>query len=221
VNKSSSKVFLVDDHPLVREWLTNLIAQHDDLTVCGEAESVQQALDGISQTNPDVAIVDLSLAGGSGLDVVKNVRVSQPSTAVIVLSMHDERLYAERALRAGARGYIMKRETTSNIIAAIHEVLSGKIHVSPQMNASLAEKFADGRTPNLRSPIETLSDRELEVFQLLGQGFETRRVAQVLGVSIKTVQAYCARIKEKLELANASELLREAVRWNERTTAAN
>lgn len=221
MNKSSSKVFLVDDHPLVREWLNNLIAQHDDLTVCGEAESVQQALDGISETNPDVAIVDLSLAGGSGLDVVKNVRVSRPSTAVIVLSMHDERLYAERALRAGARGYIMKRETTSNIIAAIHEVLSGKIHVSPQMNASLAEKFADGRTPNLRSPIEQLSDRELEVFQLLGQGFETRRVAQVLGVSIKTVQAYCARIKEKLELANASELLREAVRWNERTTAAN
>ena len=122
MNKSSSKVFLVDDHPLVREWLTNLIDQHDDLTVCGEAESVQQALDGISETNPDVAIVDLSLAGGSGLDVVKNVRVSRPATAVIVLSMHDERLYAERALRAGARGYIMKRETTTNIIAAIHEV---------------------------------------------------------------------------------------------------
>jgi DNA-binding NarL/FixJ family response regulator len=217
VNKPSSRVFLVDDHPLVREWLTNLIDQHDDLTVCGEAESVQQALDGIGETSPDVAIVDLSLNGGSGLDVVKNVRNSRPQTAVIVLSMHDERLYAERALRAGARGYIMKRETTSNIIAAIHEVLSGKIHVSPQMSAALSEKFADGRTPSLRSPIEQLSDRELEVFQLLGQGFETRRVAQVLGVSIKTVQAYCARIKEKLELANASELLREAVRWNERS----
>jgi DNA-binding NarL/FixJ family response regulator len=217
VNKPSSRVFLVDDHPLVREWLTNLIDQHDDLTVCGEAESVQQALDGIGATDPDVAIVDLSLNGGSGLDVVKNIRNSKPKTAVIVLSMHDERLYAERALRAGARGYIMKRETTSNIIAAIHEVLSGKIHVSSQMSAALSEKFADGRTPSLRSPIEQLSDRELEVFQLLGQGFETRRVAQVLGVSIKTVQAYCARIKEKLELANASELLREAVRWNERS----
>jgi DNA-binding NarL/FixJ family response regulator len=217
VNKPSSRVFLVDDHPLVREWLTNLIDQHDDLTVCGEAESVQQALDGIGETDPDVAIVDLSLNGGSGLDVVKNIRNSKPKTAVIVLSMHDERLYAERALRAGARGYIMKRETTSNIIAAIHEVLSGKIHVSPQMSAALSEKFADGRTPSLRSPVEQLSDRELEVFQLLGQGFETRRVAQVLGVSIKTVQAYCARIKEKLELANASELLREAVRWNERS----
>ena len=178
---------------------------------------MQQALDGIGATDPDVAIVDLSLNGGSGLDVVKNIRNSKPKTAVIVLSMHDERLYAERALRAGARGYIMKRETTSNIIAAIHEVLSGKIHVSSQMGAALSEKFADGRTPSLRSPVEQLSDRELEVFQLLGQGFETRRVAQVLGVSIKTVQAYCARIKEKLELANASELLREAVRWNERS----
>jgi DNA-binding NarL/FixJ family response regulator len=212
-------VYLVDDHPLVREWLTNLIDQQDDLSVCGEAESVQQAIDGIGETDPDVAIVDLSLNGGSGLDVVKNIRNSRPKTAIIVLSMHDERLYAERALRAGARGYIMKRETTSNIVAAIHEVLSGKIHVSPQMSAALSEKFADGRTPSLRTPVEQLSDRELEVFQLLGQGFETRRVAQVLGVSIKTVQAYCARIKEKLELANASELLREAVRWNERSAA--
>ena len=219
MNKPSSKVYLVDDHPLVREWLTNLIDQQDDLSVCGEAESVQQAIDGIGETDPDVAIVDLSLNGGSGLDVVKNIRNSRPKTAIIVLSMHDERLYAERALRAGARGYIMKRETTSNIVAAIHEVLSGKIHVSPQMSAALSEKFADGRTPSLRTPVEQLSDRELEVFQLLGQGFETRRVAQVLGVSIKTVQAYCARIKEKLALANASELLREAVRWNERSAA--
>src|SRR3984957_723151 len=133
VNKSSSKVFLVDDHPLVREWLTNLIAQQDDLTVCGEAESVQQALDGISETNPDVAIVDLSLAGGSGLDVVKNVRVSRPTTAVIVLSMHDERLYAERALRAGARGYIMKRETAKKVITVIRQVLAGNIYMSESL----------------------------------------------------------------------------------------
>jgi DNA-binding NarL/FixJ family response regulator len=210
-------VFLVDDHPLVREWLTNLIDQQDDLSVCGEAESVQQALDGIGRTNPDVAIVDLSLSGGSGLDVVKTLRASRPETAVIVLSMHDERLYAERALRAGAHGYIMKRETTSNIVAAIHEVLSGKIHMSPQMSGELGKKFVDPRVPSMRSPIEGLSDREREVFQLLGQGFETRKIAHSLGVSIKTVQAYCARIKEKLELANASELLREAVRWHERS----
>lgn len=216
MNKQPSKVFLVDDHPLVREWLINLIEQQEDLAVCGEAESVQQAIDGIDQTGPDVAIVDLSLAGGSGLDVIKIIRSSSPETAVIVLSMHDERLYAERALRAGARGYIMKRETTSNIIAAIHEVLNGKIHMSAQMSAVLDEKFVDGRSSPLQTPEELLSDRELEVFQLLGQGFETRRIAQVLGISIKTIQAYCARIKEKLALANASELLREAVRWHER-----
>jgi DNA-binding NarL/FixJ family response regulator len=216
MNKQPSRVFLVDDHPLVREWLTNLIEQQDDLAVCGEAESVQQAIDGIDETSPDVAIVDLSLSGGSGLDVVKNIRASRPETAIIVLSMHDERLYAERALRAGARGYIMKRESTSNIIAAIHEVLNGNIHVSAQMGAALGAKFVDGRSPPLQPPEELLSDRELEVFQLLGQGFETRRIAQVLGISIKTIQAYCARIKEKLVLANASELLREAVRWNER-----
>ena len=213
MNKPSSRVFLVDDHPLVREWLTNLIDQHDDLTVCGEAESVQQALDGIGATDPDVAIVDLSLNGGSGLDVVKNIRNSKPKTAVIVLSMHDERLYAERALRAGARGYIMKRETTSNIIAAIHEVLSGKIHVSPQMNSSLAEKFADGRTPNLRSPVEQLSDRELEVFRLIGEGHGTRQIAEELHLSVKTVESYQAHIKEKLALRNARELVQHAIEW--------
>lgn len=215
MNKPRSKVYLVDDHPLVREWLTNLIDQQEDLAVCGEAEGARAALEGIRETNPDVAIVDISLSDGSGLDVVKNIRSSHPKTAVIVLSMHDERLYAERAIRAGAHGYIMKRETTSNIIAAIHEVLGGRLHVSAQMSADLGRKFANGRQPSQRSVVEQLSDRELEVFQLLGQGFETRRIAHVLGVSIKTVQAYCARIKEKLDLANASELLREAVRWNE------
>ncbi len=217
MNRLPSKVYLVDDHPLVREWLTNLIDRQDDLTVCGEAGSVEQAMKGIGETNPDIAIVDISLSDGSGLDVVRNVRSLYPATAVIVLSMHDERLYAERSFRAGARGYIMKRETTSNIVAAIHDVLNGKIHVSAQMAAALSAKFADGETPSLHATVKKLSERELEVFQFLGQGFETRRIAHVMGVSIKTVQAYCARIKEKLELANASELLREAVRWQERS----
>ena len=220
MNKQQSKVYLVDDHPLVREWLTNLIDEQPDLTVCGEADSAERAVRGIEESAPDVAIVDLSLNEGSGLDVVKSIRNTHPNIAVIVLSMHDERIYAERALRAGARAYIMKRETTSNIIGAIHEVLSGKIHVSPQVAAGLAAKFVDGKMRAPRSPVEQLSDRELEVFQMLGQGMETRRIAQVLGVSIKTVQAYCARIKEKLDLANATELLREAVRWNDRTVDA-
>ncbi len=217
MNSPLSKVYIVDDHPLVREWLTNLVDRQDGLSVCGEAGSVEQAMKGIGKTNPDIAIVDISLSDGSGLDVVRNIRALYPATAVIVLSMHDERLYAERSFRAGARGYIMKRETTSNIIAAIRDVLDGKIHLSPQMDAALSTRFAGGKAPSLHATVKKLSERELEVFRLLGQGFETRRIAHVMGVSIKTVQAYCARIKEKLELANASELLREAVRWQERS----
>jgi DNA-binding NarL/FixJ family response regulator len=215
MNRRISKVFLVDDHPLVREWLTNLINQLPDLRVCGEAPGVVDALQGIEETKPHVAIVDLSLSEGSGLDLVRSIKVRAPDIAIIVLSMHDERFYAERTFRAGAKGYIMKGETTSNIIAAIREVLDGKLYLSPQMRAIFAERFVDGGPPDALSPVKKLSDRELEVFSLLGQGYETRRVAQSLNVSIKTVQAYCARIKDKLHLANASELLREAIRWSD------
>jgi len=210
-----ARIFLVDDHPLVREWLTNLLRNQPDLVVCGEAESPTEALRGIAATGPDIAIVDLSLKSGSGMELIKTIKALHPRTAAIVLSMHEERLYAERALRAGARGYVMKRETAKNVVTAIREVLAGKLYVSAQMTALFAQKFVDGRPPTGKSPIEQLSDRELEVFRLLGQGFETRRVAHTMNVSIKTVQAFCARIKEKLQLANASELLREAIRWNE------
>jgi DNA-binding NarL/FixJ family response regulator len=212
---NDAKIFIVDDHPLVREWLTNLIKQHPGFVVCGESATAAEAVSGISTTKPDVAIVDISLRNGSGLDLIKTLKVMHPDTAIIVLSMHDERLYAERSLRAGARGYIMKRETTRNVIAAIRQVLDGKLYVSSDMAAYFAEKFVDGKPPTGESSIEQLSDRELEVFQLLGQGRETRDIAKSLNISIKTVQAYCARIKEKLKLANASELLREAVRWYE------
>jgi DNA-binding NarL/FixJ family response regulator len=212
---NDAKIFIVDDHPLVREWLTNLIKQHPGLVVCGEAATAAEGVSGIASTKPDVAIVDISLRNGSGLDLIKTLKAMHPETAIIVLSMHDERLYAERSLRAGARGYIMKRETTRNVIAAIRQVLDGKLYVSTDMAAYFAEKFVDGKPPTGESSIEQLSDRELEVFQLLGQGRETRDIATSLNISIKTVQAYCARIKEKLKLANASELLREAVRWYE------
>jgi DNA-binding NarL/FixJ family response regulator len=214
-----SKVFLVDDHPLVREWLTNLVNQLPDLIVCGEAATAEAALGGIGSQKPDIAIVDLSLKEGSGLDLIKNIKANFPDTAVIVLSMHDERYYAERTMRAGARGYVMKGEITSDILSAIRDVLSGKIYLSTRMRELFAERFVDGDMPDLRSPVDTLSDRELQVFQLLGQGIETRRVAQKLNVSIKTVQAYCARIKDKLRLSNASELLREAVRWSDSQAA--
>ena len=216
-----SSIFLVDDHPLVREWLTNLLDQLNDLKVCGEAASAETALDGIRASKPDIAIIDLSLPEGSGLTLIKSIKAEIPETAIVVLSMHDERFYAERAFRAGARGYVMKGESTSSIAAAIREVLGGKLYLSPRMQEAFAGRFAQGDLAGLSAPVKKLSDRELEVFRLLGMGYETRRVAQSLNVSIKTVQAYCARIKEKLELANASELLREAVRWNERSAAAN
>jgi DNA-binding NarL/FixJ family response regulator len=215
VTKSKTKIFLVDDHPLVREWLTNLIHQQPDLIVCGEAESPAEALDGMLKQKPDVAIVDISLRDGSGLELIKNIRTARPSVAVIVLSMHSERLYAERALRAGARGYVMKRETAKKVIVAIRQVLEGKLYLSEQLQALFAEKFVGGDLATAKVPVDLLSDRELEVFQLLGQGYETRQIAGVLNISMKTVQAFCARIKEKLKLTSATELLREAVRWHE------
>ncbi len=215
MNKPKVKIFLVDDHPLVREWLTNLIHQQPDLVVCGESEDAPHALQEISAARPDVTIVDISLKQGSGIELIKNIKRLHPGIVIIVLSMHDERLYAERALRAGARGYIMKSETAKKVITVIRQVLAGKIYMSESLAAAFAEKFVDGRLPTGGSLIEQLSDRELEVFQLLGKGYETRRVAEMMKVSMKTVQAHCAHIKEKLKLTNAAELLREAVRWQE------
>ncbi|HEV2394182.1 MAG TPA: response regulator transcription factor [Verrucomicrobiae bacterium] len=210
-------IFLVDDHPLVREWLTNLINQQSGLAVCGEAESGPQALRSIVDLKPDVAIVDISLKESSGIELIKNLKQSCPSVAVLVLSMHEESHYAERALRAGARGYIMKRETSRKIIGAIRQVLEGKMYLSETIATAMATQFVHGRTLTTQSPQALLSDRELEVFQLLGQGRGTRQIAELLRVSVKTVQAYCARIKEKLNLTSATELLREAVRWHEST----
>jgi DNA-binding NarL/FixJ family response regulator len=211
------RVFLVDDHPLVREWLTNLINQQPGLAVCGEAESGPQAMQAITELKPDVAIVDISLKDSSGIELIKDIKQVTPNVAVLVLSMHEESHYAERALRAGASGYIMKRESTGKVISAIRQVLEGKLYMSESLAAAMAAQFVGGRTLANGSPVEQLSDRELEVFDLLGQGRGTRQVAETLRVSVKTVQAYCARIKEKLNLTSASELVREAVRWHEST----
>jgi DNA-binding NarL/FixJ family response regulator len=212
---TKTRILLVDDHPLVREWLTNLINQQPDLVVCGEAEDAPQALSGIENTRPHLAIVDISLKGGSGIGLIKDLKQLHPKLLILVLSMHDELLYAERALRAGARSYIMKGEVTKKIIAALRDVLAGKLYLSDRISALIANKFVDGQPVASESPVATLSDRELEVFQLLGQGRETKQIAESLHLSLKTVQAYCARIKEKLDLANATELLREAIRWEE------
>ncbi len=209
-----TRVFLVDDHPLVREWLTNLINQQSDLAVCGEADTTPRAREAIASLKPQVAIVDITLAGGSGLELIKDLKQTCPEVAVIVLSMHDELLYAERVFRAGARGYVMKRESTRKIVEAIRSVLHGKRYMSARVAAAMAEKLVEGR-PASASPVTLLSDRELEVFDLLGQGRETRQIAESLHISVKTVQAFCARIKEKLKIGTERELLLEAIRWQE------
>ena len=211
----NKKVFLVDDHPLVREWLTNLINKRPDLQVCGEASSAPEALQMIGTLKPDIAIVDLTLASGSGIELIKDLQTNCPGVVVLVLTMHDETVYALRALRAGARGYVMKGEATKKVIEAIRTVLDGKLFVSERVTALMAEKFAEHSSKKTGSPIELLSDRELEVFQLLGSGLGTRQIAEQLHISFKTVQAFSARIKDKLQLDNINELLREAVRWQE------
>src|SRR5262245_6555879 len=211
----TTRVFLVDDHPLVREWLTNLISRQPDLLVCGEADSTPSALRTIAAARPDVAIVDLSLDGRSGLELIKELRQLHPGIAVLVLSMHDEMAFAERALRAGARGYIMKREVAKQVILAIRRVEEGGVWVSERVSALLAEKVAAGVPPGPEPPITRLSERELEVFRLLGQGQATRQIAGALHVSAKTVQTYCARVKVKFGLASSTQLLREAIRWHD------
>jgi DNA-binding NarL/FixJ family response regulator len=209
-----ARVFIVDDHPLVREWLTTLIQQQPDLVVCGEADDAAQALQAILTTKPEVAVVDLALKNGSGLELIKDLKQTCPEVAVVVLSMHDELLYAERAFRAGARGYVMKRESTKKVVEAIRHVLDGKRYMSERVAAAMAEKLVEGQQVST-SPFALLSDRELEIFELLGQGQETRHIAESLHISVKTVQAFYVRIKEKLKLDTERELLREAVRWQE------
>jgi DNA-binding NarL/FixJ family response regulator len=208
-------VFIVDDHPLVREGLTNLINRQSDLVVCGEAKDSAEAIEGIAKDQPDVAIVDISLANESGLELVKNLAKQFPQVALIVLSMHDEALYAERALRAGARGYVMKHETSRSVLASIRRVLAGDIYVSDRIVNRMALRLTSARRSAATSPVERLSDRELEIFQLLGQGRTPSEIARDLNLSLKTVQAYCARAKEKFGVTSLTELLRAAIRWDD------
>ena len=208
-------VFIVDDHPLVREGLTNLINQQSDLIVCGEAKDSAEAIAGIAEERPDVAIIDISLVNESGLELIKHLIKQFPQLAVVVLSMHDEALYAERALRAGARGYVMKHETSKSVLASIRRVLAGDIYISERIVNRMALRLTSARRPLTNSPVERLSDRELEIFRLLGQGRTPSEIARDLNLSLKTVQAYCARAKEKFGVTSLTELLRAAIRWDD------
>jgi len=209
------RIFIVDDHPLVREGLQKLIAQEADMSVCGEAEDATQGFGRIEVAHPDIVIVDLSLRGESGFDLIARLQTLPLPPKSLVLSMHDEVHYAERALRAGSRGYVMKRETTSNIIKAIREIMAGGIFMSEATASLMAKKFVGIGRGVAVSPIDRLSNRELEVFQRIGRGQETRVIAIELHLSLKTVQTHCAHIKEKLGLENATALMHAAVRWIE------
>ena len=217
------RVFIVDDHPLVREWLGNLLRFEKDIDVIGEADEVQAALIAIENLVPDVIVVDLSLKRGSGLDLIKAIQArinnSSKGLRTLVLSMHEEIGDVERAFKAGARGYVMKRESTGQVVDAIRQVHAGKTFAAPDVLARMAERAAVTASDEKLTNEEALSDRELDVFRRLGFGHSTRRIADDLGVSQKTIQTYCARIKDKLRLNNGSELVREAVRLHERERA--
>ena len=207
------KVFLVDDHPIVRQGLTLFINREPDLIVSGEADSATAALQAIRAALPDFVVLDISLGGPDGLELLKTLRAKYPNLPVLVLSMHDESIYAERALRAGANGYIMKQETTDKVVSAIRRILGGDVYLSERLTKRMLQQCVNG-TISLRDPLAKLSDRELEVYRLIGAGHGTRQIAEELHVSTKTVESYQAHIKEKLSLRNARELFQHAVEWS-------
>jgi DNA-binding NarL/FixJ family response regulator len=209
------RVFIVDDHPLVREWLGNLLRLETDIELSGEAEEPIAALAAMEASPPDVAVVDLSLKRGSGMELIKDLHAWVPDTRVLVLSMHEEIGDVERALRAGALGYVMKRESTNQIVAAIRQVYAGHVYAEAGILSQLAGRMMGRAARDPATAAETLSDRELEVFRRLGEGHTTRRIADDLGVSQKTVQTYCARIKEKFGLNDGTGLVQAAIRWCE------
>lgn len=211
--KPKARIFLVDDHPLVRERLAQVIDRETDLVVCGEAQDASSALVAIAKLAPDLAIVDISLKDSHGLELIKDLQAQRPALPILVLSMHDESLYAERVLRAGALGYITKQEATRQVLNAIRQVLSGRIYLSEQMAARMLRKTIVGRKTQVGHPIESLTDRELEVFQLIGRGYATRKIAEELHLGLKTVESYRARIKEKLALEDGTQLMQQAVQW--------
>ena len=212
--KRATRVLIVDDHPVVREGLALRISRQPDLQVCGEAADIAEAMRAVEATNPDVAIVDIALRTGNGIDLIKRLKTRHESVRILVWSMYNESLYAERAMRAGAMGFINKEHATDQIITAIRRVLDGKVYLSESMADRLLNR-AIGRNGESAesSPVESLSDRELEVFQCIGQGLDTQQVAQRMHVSPKTVETYRARIKEKLNLSSGTELIRLAVQW--------
>jgi DNA-binding NarL/FixJ family response regulator len=209
----AKRIVIVDDHPLFRKGLQQLIHSERALAVCGEAGNAAEAVDLIRKLKPDLVIVDLSLPGANGIELIKNTRAEFPKLPILVLSMHDESLYAVRALRAGADGYVMKHEAMANVIHAVREIFNGRPYLSPAMAAHVITKFAHRRAEGETDVVERLSDRELEILELIGKGKEVRQIAKQLHVSPKTVETHRAHIKDKLDLKNSREVARFALEW--------
>jgi DNA-binding NarL/FixJ family response regulator len=213
------RVLVVDDHPIVRQGLALLINREPDLMVCGESQDARTAMQSITTANPDILVVDISLNGPDGLDLLKDVRTRYPDLPVLILSMHDESIYAERALRAGAQGYIMKQEASEKVLVALRRILGDEIYVSERISNRMLHRYIGSSTERRPSTVAALTDRELEVFRLIGQARSTRQIAEQLHISVKTVESYQAHIKEKLSLRSARELVQHAIQWgiNEKT----
>jgi DNA-binding NarL/FixJ family response regulator len=213
VQTAKKTVLVVDDHPLMRQGLALLINQQQDMQVCGEAEEAHAAIQAIAQLRPDIVILDISLNGPDGLDLLKNIRASDPDLPVLILSMHDEAIYAERALRARANGYIMKQEATEKVLIAVRRILNGEAYLSERMSNAMLQRYIGGAPSMIQSRIASLSDRELEVFRQIGEGRGAREIAEELHLSVKTVETYQAHIKEKLALRSGRELIQHAIQW--------
>ncbi len=209
----SIRVVVVDDHPMLRERLAHLINKEADMAICGEADNIQEAIEIITKCKPDIAVVDITLHGSSGLELIKNLKVGGCEVPVLVLSMHDESLYAQRALRAGAKGYVTKHEASETVMTAIRRVLQGEVYLSEHLTARILKNLVETGSQVEGTAINRLTDRELEVFQMIGHGRATREIAKALNLGVKTVDTYRERIKQKLNLHNAAELHHQAIQW--------
>jgi len=214
----ATKVYIVDDHPLVRQGLAQIIGKEEDMEVCGEAEDALSAMRGVGSTQPDALVVDISLQGNNGLELIKNVRAVYESLPILVFSMHEESIYAQRSLRAGAKAYVMKKEPSGKIVEAIRRIVKGEIYVSPRVADQVLHQIVSGPANSASSPIDRLTDRELEVVQLIGRGLSTREIAESLKLSVKTIESHRAHVKEKLGLRNATELVQFCVQWVDQQT---
>ena len=209
----TTRIYIVDDHPLVRHGLCQIVANEADMEICGEAEDSPAAIRGVGEANPDAIIVDISLKGANGIELIKNLKAIHDDIPILVFSMHDETIYAQRALRAGAKAYVMKKESPSKVVDAIRKIIQGEIYVSPSVADQVLHQIVNGPGNVSTSPVDRLTDRELEVVQLIGRGLSSREVAESLHLSVKTIESHRAHVKEKLGLRNATELVQFSVQW--------